>query len=172
MHSGGPFIGRRNTSGKSILSACILTSGIDDRLSPKKKDELRCGAIENDNVSGEEITSGEESESECAIEEVLIQQNADRVCQQLKANMLLCSVNQFALHAKKPNFATDKLDLIKCYGLTVCFPPLPIVLLELTVDFSEHTYEYKELFRCNTLYPYTPILVDCALEYIINRVSV
>ena len=147
---------RNDMDGNSLLSGYISTTtsdGDDDdhnQSSPKKEGDLRCTAIEN---------------------KVSIHQNEESVCNQLKANMLLCSVNQLVMHDQKERFDISKLERIKCYGLAVCFPPLPIVLLELTVDFSKSTYEYKELVRCNNILD-CPFVVDCALEYIMKRVSV
>lgn len=153
---GDIYIGRKYTGGDSILSGYISSILVDDdddddhnNLSPKRPGDLRCGAIEN---------------------KASAQQSEDSVCHQLKANMLLCSVNQLTEHAKNRKFDASKVERIKCYGLTVCFPPLPILLLELTVDFPKCTYEYKELCRCNDM-QCCPLVVDCALEYIVQRVS-
>ena len=94
-------------------------------------------------------------------------QDEESVCKQLQANMVLCSMKRLREHA---SFASD-VKQITCYGLMVCFPPLPLLLLKLTIDFEKGDYSYQELFRCHELESY-PLVVDCTVEYTIKRILI
>ena len=63
-------------------------------VSPKAEGELRCSAIEN---------------------KATTTQSADSTMKQLKANMLLCAVDQLTKLFKDPGSKADAVKQLKCY---------------------------------------------------------
>ena len=146
-----PFMGGGNLSLRSMkcLAACVMYEdfGQDPSLSPHPEGQLRCGNIEN---------------------KQLTLQTEEEVIVQLQANMMLCAVSDLTAKIK-----VDPMTEVKsfvCYGMVLCFPPLPILLLRLTIDFQSSNVSYERLFRSSSTY-HLCLSADICLEYILNRLS-
>ena len=88
-------------------------------LSPRPEGQLRCGNIED---------------------KQLTQQTEELIIVQLQANMMLCAVSDLTAKIKVDPMADVKSFVY--YGMVLCFPPLPILLLCLTIDFQSNNVSY------------------------------
>lgn len=137
------------------LSACLMTSKHQeeeergDAVLPKKDGEFRCGSTEN------------KRKTTMSTEAIIIQ---------LQANMLLCAVDQLTKKLTINPGNAEEVKQLTCYGLSVCLQPNPIVLLRLTVDFECGQMKYEELYSSSAGTD-SHVYIDCAVEYILRRIS-
>ena len=94
--------------------------------------------------------------------------NEEEIIIQLQANMMLCAVSDLTAKIKVNPMAD--VNSFMCYGMVLCFPPLPILLPRLIIDFQTTNISYQKLLRSSSSF-HLCLSADISLEYILNRLS-